>query len=329
MRSLLLWWDRFWFDGGSAVQLALLRIVTAVVSLWVLLSRDPAATSGFPPVFWKYVGRATRWRYMEFPGHLELERILQDAAILALFGVLLGVAPRVCAFVASLLLYHFAPYEAILWTSSPYVRGYDTPVIALAVLAASPCGDVWALLEPRRAGLREPWEYAWPGRIVQLLLVCMYFFPGYSKLLDVGWGWASAENMRAWLLAFNQGSEATPFTAPGLWLAAHPALCEATGIGTLAFELSFPFVLFNRRARWVYIPGALLFHLGIYFMMNITVLYAIFLVVFIDRIPFGWGPSQARNGWSKTRYGLPNIRWAVHLLTPLIGNGTLFCPGAE
>jgi hypothetical protein len=329
VRSLVPWWDRFWFDGGSAVQLALLRIVTAVVSLWVLLSRDPAATSGFPPVFWKYVDPATRWRYMEFPGHLELERILQYAATLALFGVLLGVAPRVCAFVASLLLYHFAPYEAILWTSSPYVRGYDTPVIALAALAASPCGDVWALLKPRRAGLREPWEYAWPGRIVQLLLVCMYFFPGYSKLLDVGWGWASAENMRALTLAFNQGSEATPFTAPGLWLAAHPALCEAMGIGTLAFELSFPFVLFSRRARWVYIPGALLLHILIYFMMNITVLYTIFFVVFIDRIPFGWGrPKRGMDG-QKQDTAYPTLSGAVHLLTQLIGNDTLFCSEAE
>src|SRR5260370_24802490 len=52
VRSLVLWWDRFWFDGGSAVQLALLPIVTAVVSLSVLLSRYPGATSGFPPDFW-------------------------------------------------------------------------------------------------------------------------------------------------------------------------------------------------------------------------------------------------------------------------------------
>jgi hypothetical protein len=273
-------WDAFWFDDGSAVRLAILRIITAAVSLWVVLSRDPAAMSGIPLAFWRAVPKLTRWRYLEFPGHLGLENAIQTVAAIALFGVLLGIWPRVCAFVACLLLYHLGPYEAIIWTASPYVRGYDTPVIALAVLAASPCGDAWAFRKSKRSSWTETWEYAWPIRVIQLLLVCMYFFPGYSKLLDVGWSWASPSNMRAWMLAFNQGLEAKPFTAPGLWLTAHPALCGAMGVGTLLFELSFPVVLFSRRARWIYIPATLLFHLGIYFMMNITVLYEPFLVVF-------------------------------------------------
>src|SRR5260370_11997120 len=41
VRSLVLWWDRFWFDGGSATQLALLRTVTPAVSLRLVLSPCP------------------------------------------------------------------------------------------------------------------------------------------------------------------------------------------------------------------------------------------------------------------------------------------------
>ena len=281
-------WNSFWFQGGSAKNLAVARIVTALTALWVLFSRDLPAQSDVPRVFWGAVAPVTRWRYVIFPGHLTLERIVGAVAVAALIGVLLGIRPRPCAFVASLALYHLAPMEAIIWTNSPYIRGLDTPVIALAALSISPCGDALSLLRPAIPSDRQPSEYAWPVRLIQLQIVCIYFFSGYSKIMDVGWYWASAENMRAWMLTFNQRAEAMPFRSPGLWLAAHPALCRSMGLGTLAFELTFPVVLFIRRARIVYVPAALLFHAGIFLMMNIAVLYEPFFIVFFD-----WFPSRA------------------------------------
>ncbi len=281
MKTAIQAWDAFWFDGGSPVRLAVARVLTAAVSLWVLFSRDLPGISGLPPIFWSGVGNATRWRYLLFPGHMPLERALQAVAALALFGVLLGLWPRFCALVSALIIYHLAPLESIIWTSTPYGRGLDA-VIPLIALFASPCADALSFRKPPDRTLRQTWEYAWPIRVIELMVICVYFFSGYSKLRDVGWEWTSADNMRTWMLVFNQGSNARPFTAPGLWFAAHPALCHVIGIATILFELSFPVVLFSRRARWVYIPGALIFHTAIFLTMNITVVFPILFLVFLQ-----------------------------------------------
>ena len=103
-----------------------------------------------------------------------------------------------------------------------------------------------------------------------------------SKIVDVGFSWASGENMQAWMLAFNQGFEAKPFLQPGLWLASHPLLCQLAGITTLILEFSFIAAVLSRRASLVLIPATLAFHLGILLTMNITVLYLPFFLVFAN-----------------------------------------------
>lgn len=283
--------DHFWFTPGTARNLAVARMVTAATALWVLLSRDLPALSGTPEVFWSVVPWTTRWRYLLFPGHTTLEQGLQALALVALSGVLLGIWPRCCAFVASVLLYHLAPLEAIFWTNTPYIRGFDTPVLALMALALAPSGDAWSLAPRTGRPCAPSWAYHWPVRFIQVQISYIYMFSGYSKLIDVGFSWAAAENIQAWMLAFNQGIEGKPLQHFGLWLAAQPWLCRLVGIGTLLFEVGFFMALVSKRCRRAVIVMALLFHLGILVMMNITVLYIPFLLVFID-----WGPARAGHG---------------------------------
>ncbi|MGE3538129.1 MAG: hypothetical protein AB7N91_11930 [Candidatus Tectimicrobiota bacterium] len=276
------WWEQFWFTPASARNLAAARIVTAATALWVLLSRDLPAISGFPLAFWSRVPWTTQWRYLIFPGQETLERLLQSLAVLALCGVLLGCWPRLCCFVAALLLYHLAPLEPILWLNTPYLRGLDTPLIALMGLSLAPCGDVWAVSWRHRPPRALSWRYGWPVRLIQVHLSAIYFFAAYSKLVDVGLGWATASNMQAWMLAFNQGFEAKPFLQPGLWLAAQPLLCQWVGIASWLLEFGFIAMLWSTRLRWLLLPATLVFHLGILLTMNITVLYLPFLLVFVN-----------------------------------------------
>lgn len=280
-------WDVFWFSPGTPRNLAVARVVTAATALWVVLSRDLPAMSAVPPEFWSAVPWTRRWRYLLFPGHPGLEHLVQAIVIVALGCVLLGIWPRVCAFIASLGLYHLAPLEAIFWNSSPYVRGLETPLLALMALVLSPCGDAWSIGGRGPAPNTPSWAYRWPVRLIQVQICYIYFFSGYSKIVDVGFSWASAENLQAWMLAFNQGPEIKPFLQPGLWIAAHPSLCQAVGAGTLLFELGFPAALLSNRLGILLAFAALLFHAGIYVMMNITVLYIPFLLVFVD-----WGGAM-------------------------------------
>jgi hypothetical protein len=289
----ILAWDRFWFAPGSPRNLAGARITFAAYSVWVLLSRNLAEMSGLPSVFWSHVGASARWRYLDFPGHPGLERVLVWITAIALLGAIVGVLPRFCCFLSGLLLYHLAPFESIIWIPHPYARGLTISVIALLTLSFSPCGDCWTLLPLRRDKLAtESSDYTWPLRLLQLYLVQIYFFSGYAKVMVVGWKWASASNIRNWMLWCTQNEYIRVFHTLGTWIAGQPLACWVVGIGTLLFEFGMITVLFSKWARWVLIPLVAVFHLAILLSMNLVLLNVPQLLVFAN-----WDVLAA---WSKS-----------------------------
>jgi hypothetical protein len=276
-------WDRFWFAPGSPRNLAAARITFGIYSLWVLLSRNLAEMSGLPSVFWSQLGASARWRYLVFPGHPVLERMLVWSAAIALLGAIVGVLPRFSCFLSGLLLYHLAPFESLIWIPHPYARGLTISVIALLTLSFSPCGDCWTLLPLRRNKLAaQSSDYTWPLRLLQLYLVEIYFFSGYAKVMVVGWKWASASNIRSWMLWCNQNEYLQVFHTLGTWIAARPWACWCVGIGTLVFEFGLITALFSKWARWVLVPLVALFHLAILFSMNLVFLNVPQLLVFAN-----------------------------------------------
>ena len=266
-------WEGFWFAPETARNLAAARIVLAAQALWILLSRDIPALSGLPADFWTDVPNSARWRFLVFEGHPSLEAALQAAAIAALVLALLGVAARASCLAASLLLYHLAPLETLFFTPSPWAKGLTVPVLGLLTLSLAPSADG-----------------GWPLRLVQLFACQPYLFSGIAKLRSAGPGWASPENMRAWLLLANQDDQLAVFRAPGLWLADRPALCATIGILGLAMDLGFILVLFSRRSRVLLVPAALLFHAAIVVTQNYAFLSAPLLLLFVD-----WGPRMGQS----------------------------------
>jgi hypothetical protein len=281
-------WDRFWFAPETARNLAAARIVLAAQALWILLSRDIPSLSALPAEFWTEVPQSARWRFLIFEGHPGLEGALQAVALAALVGALLGVAARACCLLAALLLYHLAPLETLFFTPSPWAKGLTLPVLGLLTLSLSPCADALRAFGRRTAAVPGGPEHGWPLRLTQLFACQPYLFSGIAKLQSAGLGWASAENMRAWLLLANQDDQLAVFRAPGLWLADRPALCAAMGAAGLAMDLAFVLVLFSRRSRWVLLPAAVLFHAAILVTQNYAFLSAPLLLLFVD-----WGPRTS------------------------------------
>ena len=277
------YWDRFWFAPGSPRNLAAARIVFAAYSLWVLASRNLAEVSGLPSEFWSQVDASARWRYLDFPGHPSLERALVWIAGIALLSAMAGVLPRWSCFLAGILLYHLAPLESIVWVPNATARGLTISVIALLTLSFSPCGDCWSLLPSAKARLALPsGDYTWPIRLIQLFLVEIYLFSGYAKIMVVGWKWASASNVRNWMLYCNEVDQIRVFHTLGSWIVERPWACGAIGIGTLVFELGLITVLFSKTARRVLVPLVALFHLAILLSMNLVFLNVPQLLVFVD-----------------------------------------------
>ncbi len=277
-------WDRFWFAHGSARNLAVARILVAAQALWILLSRDYPGIAGLPREFWADVPLGIQWRFLLFHGHQGLETALYWSAALALACAMLGVWSRFSCLAAAVLLYHLAPLEAVIWQPTVYARGLTVPVLALAVLSLGRCDDALAL--PRRARRTPPTspelDYSWQLRLAQLFVCQMYLFSAFAKLDRVGLSWVSADNIRRWILTMVQNPETNVYQAPGLWVAEQPALCLAIAATALALELTFVLVLFRPTVRRWMVPTALLFHVGIYFTMNLFVATAALLPIFVD-----------------------------------------------
>lgn len=292
-------WDRFWFTPTSPRNVAASRIVFSVYSLWVLASRNLAQVSGLPSDFWSRVEATARWRYLDFPGHFALERMLVWIAGIALVCATLGLLSRLSCFVAGILLYHLAPLESIIWIPHPYARGLTISVLALLTLSFVPSGDCWALLPPRSRPKRTASsDYTWPVRLIQVFLVEIYLFSGYAKIAVVGWRWASPSNIRNWVLYCIEEDQIGVFHSFGAWIADRPLVCLAMGVGTLVFELGLVAVLFSKLARRVLVPLVALFHLAILLSMNLTFLNVPQLLVFADwDVVTGWVSGNA----SKTR----------------------------
>jgi hypothetical protein len=280
-------WSGFWFAPEAPVNLAAARLVLSIQALWILLSRDIPALSGLPAPFWAEVPAGARWRYLIWEGRPGLEAAVQALVLVALAGVVLGVATRACCLAAGLLLYHLAPLETLFYTPSPWAKGLTIPVLGLLTLAAARCGDSLALRPPRGEAPAD--VDGWALRLVRLFVCQQYLFSGYAKLTEAGLAWASPANMRAWLLLANLDDQLVVFREPGLWIADRPLLCGLMGAGALAMDLGFTAALFSSRARRVLVPAALCFHLAILVTLNYAFLGAPLLLLMVD-----WSGSASR-----------------------------------
>lgn len=275
-------WARFWYGPEPAVNLAAARVLLAAAALWVVLSRhDLPSLLAYPPELWAGVSPERRVRFLMLFG-VGFERALYALLHVALVCALAGLWPRVACFVAGVLLYHFAPFETIIRTPNPYLRGMTIPCLGLLIVSFSRCGDALALLPRPPASPPPSWEYRWPLRLVHVLFCQIYLFAGWSKLFTTGWSWASAENVRGHLLALNQALVAPPASSWGYAVAAHPLACSALAWAGLALEFAFPLVLFSRAARWVLLPAATLFHAANSILFRIFFQNVPLLLLFVD-----------------------------------------------
>jgi hypothetical protein len=265
------------------------RILLAGTALWVVLSRAalPEVVS-LPDELFLRVSPERRLRFLMLLGP-GAERVLFALLHGALVAALLGVVPRLSCLLSSVLLYHFAPFETIIRSPNPYLRGLTIPTLGLAILAAAPCADALRLRLRRGAGPPPPPapRYRWALALVQVVFCQVYLFAGYAKLVTSGLSWTAPDNMRTYLLLLNQGLTAAPERTLGYALAQMPVAVSVLAVLGLVFELSFPLVLFSRLARWVLLPLAVVFHLGNSLLFRIAFQNLPLLLLFVD-----WGGRE-------------------------------------
>jgi hypothetical protein len=164
------------------------------------------------------------------------------------------------------------------------VFGMDTMMnVILFYLMIGPSGaalSVDALLKRRRAARAgQPYQPAplvsanFALRLLQVHLCFIYLAAGLSKLQGVVWWNGTA----LWGTLANY--EFTPlryalYAGWLRWLCTHRWLWELVMTGgtmyTLALEIAFPFLVWQRSTRWLMITGAILLHTGIALTMGLV-----------------------------------------------------------
>jgi len=235
--------DALLFAPASRRSLVATRVIVAAWTLWLVLSR---------PMLWAVAGWPRQMYPLQHPSFLlrfgllllpaRVEHALYLALPLLLVAVLFGLATRYTAVIASILLYHFAPFEEVFsGLHSNGVAGFAFPTLALLALAFAEYDDG-----------NESTEYRWPVVFIQSLIALQYLFGGLTKLRFTGIRWYRGENV---LLTMKE--MATLTDAPWADAAASSlAIVWAITIATIALEFLFPLAVVSRRARWIIIPAA-------------------------------------------------------------------------
>jgi hypothetical protein len=232
----------------------------------LLAAQRPAELLVYPEAFPQWVLVSPSWT-------LPLVWIFR--ALLA--GALLGFHTQVCLIGLSLL---GVPLLAAAQLLGPTVHNMHL-LWFLVLLAVAPSEHEWsldqvlrrrrykkALLVPGAEDVRRVLRASQALLFARLLLACVYFFPGAWKLGANGLAWASPQRL---VPLFHSKWYQFDFL-PALRVDEYPLLLQAGGLGIMALELAFPWLVLSTRGRWIACLGGLTFHvfsaqlLGIRFM---------------------------------------------------------------
>ncbi len=257
-------WDRFFFQPVDALPLSILRILAGCMLLYthcvwgsVLTeflgpdgwnSHDLVALSregGFLPSLWWYVPEP--W--------MDNVHLLCNA-IIVLF--ILGAGGRVTSILTWAIAISYAH------RTNPANFGLDQINCMLTLyLCIGPAMqylsvDRWLRLKfaKDKQRLDQPSSSANVAlRLIQLHLCVIYLWAGLGKLQGEAWWNGNA----TWLALANYEYQSMDMT----WLAHFPRLLEIITHITIAWEVSFSFLVWPQRSRWLMLTVGTGMHLGI------------------------------------------------------------------
>jgi hypothetical protein len=251
--------ERFFFPAATPRQLAALRIGLCAILAGRLAFGPYAEVAGQPRELFRPIS------FMELMPTMPSKPLvvaLQALGVLAAMLAALGLRTRVAlplAWACAVFL------NGMLTSTGKVVHNDLVLLLCLVPLLAARSADAWSL-DARRAARTPPdlasRLYGWPLRTAAIVVAGAYFFAGLAKLVNSGPAWVTSENLR-WALYASGDSELALFIADRPWLA------HAFAAGTLLLELGFPLVLLLPRTAWIFVPGAVALHTGIWLAMGL------------------------------------------------------------
>lgn len=194
-----------------------------------------------------------------------------------------------------------------------------------AILALSDCGRVLSA----DYFLRRYWykkttpvtgsaSYYYPILCTWLLLGVFYFFPGFWKIWTSGFDWIFKGYLKGYLyLKWHELNNWQPFFR----IDHYPVLLVLASAATILFETGFIFLaLFKKWRKWL-IPAGILFHGGVYVMMNIS-FFQLFQG-YVTLINFNTSPVYGSSGATSSRNNLAACKWQLAVFGFILAGNVL------
>jgi hypothetical protein len=215
------------------------------------------------------------------------------AGLLALVGVFTNVSLMVFAAASAYL-------HAFNYSFGELHHPEAVMVIALGVLALSPCGRVgsvdWWLARrwgTNPAAKADPLEVesafaGWPIKLIRWFFVLMYLSAVWSKLSASGIDWANGFTLQYYL-----ARDGLRWDSPlSVWFSQHHELIRLAQYGVLLFQATFVLPVLFPRLRWLYVPAGLALHTGIY--LTLTAPFFQWIALYAVFIPWATALKMAR-----------------------------------
>ena len=277
-------WNRWWFPESDGLDLAVCRILAVGSLLFVFLPFFMPSPSEHIALIERPGGfDHPQWMIRFLAGVVPADSSLWPHLVRGAFAIAIGAG------LTTLIGLRTRASAALLTLATWFLVSHDGsygeihhPEIVLSMfllfLALSPSGrrfSIDARLRGRAKGTTD--RAVWPLKLTQVLLAWTYFSNAAAKLLYSGIEWMNGHTLQHSML-YSSLQWGRPL---GFRLAQHHDICVALSVATVAFELLFPLALFVPRSRPALLLAGAVFHVVLYFTMNIgffqnVILYAVF-----------------------------------------------------
>jgi hypothetical protein len=288
-------WRRYWFAPARCFDIAVVRIAAVFTQLLVLfvLHEIPGTMEQMINLPAEYYEPLPTFLMLHVPLAWSTQPDLALALTVWYVAGVAGLLALVGLFTnASMLVFALASayVHAFNYSFGDLHHPEAVMVIALGVLALSPCGRVlsvdWWLARRRRQDPQaklDPVEVestfaGWAIKLIQWFFVLMYLSAVWSKLSASGLDWANGYTLQ-YYLAMDGLRWDNPI---GAYMAQFHVLIMLFQYFVLLFQATFILPVLFPKLRWIYVPLGLLLHIGIYVTLTAPffqwiALYAVFI----------------------------------------------------
>lgn len=263
------WWNRFWFTPDDPALLGLLRVLVGSMvfythAVWTLdLEKFFGSEALLPPNYRSLLGDGESsfglpnllWSHFDWlPGDAWLLPVhLLGLAIVALFTI--GLWTRWTGILTALLVISYVNRTTGAQYGLDQINSFLTLYLAIGPSGEFLSVDSWLARRQGRGVASRSVMANIAIRLIQVHMCIVYLFAGLGKLQGDTW-W---NGQAIWGAVGNHEYQTLDLT----WLAAHLGWVNLLTYGTLFWEVSYPFLIWPRLTRPIWLGLAIAVHAGI------------------------------------------------------------------